>query len=602
VGRSRGAAATAASQRHSKSKRSFSMFARMLAFLTVMTLVGTPAAARSADAKSTSPTFVVRLDSINNLLEDVKYLAELAGQKDKVDESLKFVKTTVEDQKIDKAIDFTRPLGMYGTVNPDNPVDSPVVLLVPVADEKGLLDLLGNFGMMPDKGEDGVYSVQAPFPPIPIYFRFANKYAYITAQNKAGVAKESILEPGKVFPAGKTTTFSVSLRLDQIPDDVKKMAISQMEEHLNQEKQKEIPGETKIQSELRRKMTDAMGQRMAQLIQDAGELAFSFDINRQANRLNGEMTFSGKPGSSLAKEIADAGKTESLFGELISSKAAINILLHTTFPEEARKAIEPAIDAGFKEAKENEKDPGKRELAEKIFEAIKPSLTAGELDLAFSFRGPSKENHYTFLGAIKLKDGQKVEEAVKEVLNKAVPESDKQKIHLDAEKSGEFNIHKLDAHKDFDEKTRAILGDHAVYLAFRSDAVLVSGGARGLETIKEALKTKSKVAPAGLFEISMSHLAPLIMAHAEGHGVDKEKSEQNKKLVHELFKGDDDKIRATLEGGKELKGSFTMSASVIKFIGQMATHEEHTFNKVEPKIKPSKKKTKKEEEKKEEDK
>ena len=576
------------------------MFARMLTFLTLVTFVGAPATARSADAaKNATPTIIVRVDSINNLLEDVKYLGELAGQKDKVDEGLKFVKTNVEDQKIDKAIDFTRPLGMYGTLNPDNPLDSNGVLLVPVADEKGLLDLLGNFGITPEKGDDGVYTVQAPFPPIPIYIRFANKYAYIAAQNKAAVAKESILEPTKVFSGGKTTTFSALLRLDQIPDDMKKMAISQLDENLNKEKQKEIPGETKVQTELRHKMMDAMGQRVARVIQEAGELALSFDINRQANRLSGEMTFTGKPGSSLAKEIADAGKTQSLFAGLVSSKAAINVLVHNTFPEEARKAIEPAIDEAFKQAKEKETDPLKRELGEKIFAAIKPSLTAGELDMAFSFRGPSKENHYTFLGAIKLQDGQKVEEAVKEVLNKAVPESDKQKIHLDAEKSGEFNIHKLDAHKDFDDKTKAILGDHAIYVAFRSDAVFVSGGARGLETIKEGLKTEPKAAPAGLFEISMSHLAPLILA---AHGKNQD-PEETKKLVHEMFKGDNDKIRVTLEGGKALKGNFTMSTAVIKFVGQMATHEEHTFPpKVESKIKGTKKKPKKEEEKKEEDK
>src|SRR5438132_7117244 len=249
------------------------MFARILTFLTVLTFVGAPATARSADAKSSAPTIVVRLDSINNLLEDVKYLVEVAGQKDKAEESLKAFQTAVEDQKIDKAIDFTRPLGMYGTLNADNPLDSIGVLLVPVADEKGLLDLLGNFQLTPEKGDDGVYTVQAPFPPIPIYIRFANKYAYIAAQNKAAVAKESILDPGKVFAAGKTATLSAQFRLDQIPDEMKKMAISQLDEHLNSEKQKEIPGENKTQTEFRRKMIDAMGQRMARVIQEAGELS-----------------------------------------------------------------------------------------------------------------------------------------------------------------------------------------------------------------------------------------------------------------------------------------------------------------------------------------
>src|SRR5260370_33061151 len=148
VGRQRGAAAAADCQRHSRiQKGAFLMFARMLTFLTLVTFVGAPAAARSADAaKNATPTIIVRVDSINNLLEDVKYLGELAGQKDKVDEGLKFVKSNVEDQKIDKAIDFTRPLGMYGTLNPDNPLESNGVVLVPVVEEKGLLDLLGNFG------------------------------------------------------------------------------------------------------------------------------------------------------------------------------------------------------------------------------------------------------------------------------------------------------------------------------------------------------------------------------------------------------------------------------------------------------------------------
>src|SRR5258707_12319349 len=113
------------------------MFARMLTFLTLVTFVGAPAAARSADAaKNATPTIIVRVVSINNLLEDVKYLGELAGQKDKVDEGLKFVKSNVEDQKIDKSIDFTRPLGLYGTVNTDKPDASTGTVMVPVADQR----------------------------------------------------------------------------------------------------------------------------------------------------------------------------------------------------------------------------------------------------------------------------------------------------------------------------------------------------------------------------------------------------------------------------------------------------------------------------------
>src|SRR5229473_1388046 len=511
------------------------MVARMLTFFAVVMFVGAPAPVRAADdAKSTTPTFVVRIDSINNLIENAKYLAELAGQKDKAEEGLSFVKATIESQKIDKAIDFSRPIGMYGKINADNPQDSAGVLLLPMLDEKPLLDLLGSVGINPEKGDDGVYKLEAPFLPqeFPIFFCFANKYAYITAKNKGAVAKENLLDPAKTLSLTKAATFSALFRFDQIPDDVKQMAVSFWEGILAKEKEKEIAGESKAQAEIRRKLTDGLSKHVTHLIKDAAELGLSFNIDRKEGRLTGDMTFTGKPGSTLAKEIENVGKTQSLFGGLISSKAAINVLLHPILPEDVRHAIGPAVDEGFKEALEKEKDASKRALAEKLFKAIEPTLKSGEVDLAFSFRGPSKENHYTFLAAAKLKEGEKVEEALKE-LAKTAPEKDQAKIHFDAEKSGDYKIHKFEVQGDFDEKARAILGKHPVYVTFRSDAILVSGGARGLETIKEGLEAQPKTAPTGLLEISMSHLAPLVLGHAKGG---ESNPEETKKLVQETFK------------------------------------------------------------------
>jgi len=323
----------------------------------------------------------------------------------------------------------------------------------------------------------------------------------------------------------------------------------------------------------------------------------SFNIDRKEGRLTGDMTFSGHPGSTLAKEIENLGKTRSLFGGLIGSKAAISALLHPTLPEDVRKLIGTDFVEGFKKNVEEEKDAKKREVASKIMEMIEPSLKAGELDLAFSFRGPSKENHYTFLGAVKVKEGKKVEELLREHA-KTAPAKDQAKMHFDAETSGEFKIHKFDVQGDFDEKTQAILGKHPIYLAIRDDAIFVTGGARGLETIKEALVAQPKTAPTGLLEISMSHLAPLILGHAKG-GQDQADPEKMKKLVQDTFKGDNDKIRVTLQGGEKLKGSLDMSTAVIKFAALMGTHEKKTFKEVGKELKLPKKKPKKEKEKEE---
>jgi hypothetical protein len=573
------------------------MFARMLTCLTVITLVGAPAPVRSDDtAKDAAPSFVIRIDSIDNLIEDAKYLAEVAGQKDKAEEGLGFVKATIEAQKIDKIVDFSRPIGMYGKVNAKDFTQSSAVLLVPILDEKPLLELLGQIGMAPEKGEDGIYSISPPFPPIPVHFRFANKYAYITAQNKEGVAKNSILDPAKVLSSDKANTFSASFRLDQIPDDLKKMAISQLEDGIDKEKKKVVPGESKVETEVRTKFIDVFTKHLTHLINDAAELGLSFNIDRKEGKLSGDMTFSGKPGSELAKEIADAGKTESLFGGLVGSKAAVNLLMHPSLPKDLVDGLAPAIDIGFKESQEKEKDPAKRDMAEKIFKAIEPTLKSGELDLALSWRGPSKENHYTFLGALKLKEGDKVEQAFRD-LAKIAPAKDQEKIHLDAEASGDVNIHKFDVQGDFDEKTRAMLGKHPIYVAFRSDAAFVSGGANGLHAIQEALKAEPKAAPTGLIEISMAHLAPLIIAQAG-----QKDPEEIKKVIQEVFKGDNDKIRLTFEGGKALKGTFDMSAAVIKFGATMGTSAHATFKEVGKEIKPTKKPKKEKEKDKDEDK
>src|SRR5262249_40246180 len=153
-----------------------------------------------------------------------------------------------------------------------------------------------------------------------------------------------------VLSVGKAATFSAVIRFDQIPDGLKQMAVSQVEGELEKHKHQEIQGETKVQTEIRHKVNDVTAKQLTSLIKDAGELAVSFDINRKANRLKGEMTFTGKPGSNLSKEIADVDKTQSLFGGLMSSNAAYNFLIHAVVPEEFRNIMGSAIDEGVKEA------------------------------------------------------------------------------------------------------------------------------------------------------------------------------------------------------------------------------------------------------------
>jgi hypothetical protein len=551
------------------------MLARLLGFLTVFTVLVVPAPARSADKeKSGAPTIVIRLDSINNLIEDVKYLATLSGQKDKAEEGLGFVKAAVDSKSIDKAIDFNRPLAMYASIDAANPTESPGAFLIPLADEKRFLDLLEQNQLTAEKGDDGVYTLNLPFPPIPIYFRFANKYVYITAQNKSAVTKENLLDPSKVFGSGKMATLSGEFRLDQIPDEVKEMLVSQLESEIAKEKEKTIPGETEALTKIRHKLIDETTKQFAILIKEAGQVVFSLDVDRKAGELKAEGSFSGKPGSSLAAGIAKLSKAESLFAGLASSQSAMDFLAHLVIPENIRQAYEPLVDEGIKEALKDEKDSTKREWAEKVFKALEPTLKAGEFDGLFTLRGPGTDKHYTFLTAIKIKEGQKVEQVARDLV-KVVPERDRDMIKLDADKAGSVKIHRVDIQEKYDEKVRNVLGDNPLYLAFSQNALLLSGGADGLSLLKEAVKAEPKAAPLMQDVISMAKLALLIERRAGREG-GATAAEESRKASEEAFgKGDknSDQIRFIVEGGPSLKGSFVISASVVKFLAQTGTHE-----------------------------
>ena len=68
--------------------------------------------------------------------------------------------------------------------------------MVPVADEKAFLEFLESFNLKLQKGGDGVYSL-AGQAPVPVYLRFAHKYAYITIKDRTDLCLKSSFCPAR---------------------------------------------------------------------------------------------------------------------------------------------------------------------------------------------------------------------------------------------------------------------------------------------------------------------------------------------------------------------------------------------------------------------
>ncbi len=532
------------------------MHKRLLPGLVLLCLVAAPWPVRAADEKKL-PAVVVRLKSIDGLIDDFRFLAEMADKGDvakQVDEFIKGV--TGKDGLL--GIDTKKPIALYGHPG-ENVVDGEVVLMVPIADEKAFLDALKTYEIKTDKDKDGLYTASGERVDQikqPVFFRFANSYVYITISDKKNVAKDRLRLPAEVMPAGKVTTLSAVVSIDRIPERLREIVLGQAELQLGNAKEEKDPGETEAQHQLKIAALDESAAQFKSLLADGQDLTLSFDIDRKTQDLSLTATLTSKSGSKLATSITDVGKSKSIGAALLTNDAALNFLFHALPSEQFQKAFGPVVDAFFKQTLADEQDKTKRALTNKFFKLIEPTLKKGEVDVAGSLRGPNTSGLFAGVGVLKVKDGLALEKAIKDLLKDA-PEEDKKEITLDFDKVKDVNIHKVNPGKDYSEEAKAKFGNNPVFVAFRDDAVFVSLGEGALGAIKDAISADPKTTKMVEFDLSMARFAKLL-------GADQEDTIAAAKKAFAKTKNSD-KLTITLEGGKELKFHAGMKAQFVTF-------------------------------------
>jgi hypothetical protein len=541
---------------------------RLRHFLVAITaiVVAVPSVSRGDDSKAV-PTLVVRIRSIDDLLQEVKYLGGLAGKESDTKKLDDVVKKKLPGGFA--GIDTKKPIGFYGKLD-ENLLDSSAVAMVPVSDEKAVLDLLKQFHLEATKEDDGGYVVNHDNGP-PVYFRFASGYAYVTVRDKSALAQDKLIPAARFFANQPAATVSVSFRIDQIPNEYKQLLIGQAELRIVEATEKKESNETDQEQAIRKESAKQVSELFATVIKEGADLSVRLNVDRRAQKLQAEASLTATPGSALASSIRAMGNTESLFGGMLGAGTAARFGIHGALPASLRDMVGSALVDKIKHELAKEKDQGKRAAGEKLLEAITPTLRMGELDLGIVLSGPGADGHYGFVGAVKLKEGKKLQETLREIL-KSLPEADRSKVTLDVESAGAVQISRIDK-LDLDEDARKNLGDNPGYIAFRDDAVLLAGGDGGLNLLKGALQSKPKVAPLLQLEFSATKMAPAIAASGSKKGKSKEaqgKTDLQAVMAQAFGSGkDNDKIVVTLEGGNALRLRFDMGAPVLKFFHLM---------------------------------
>jgi hypothetical protein len=528
--------------------------AALLALMLVM-----PTLARAEEkkaAKSTKPGVVLRLASLDDLLAQGQFLAEAAGQGEKAKQAAAMLKNMAGEKGLE-GIDTKKPMGAYGWIGPMG-LDSQLILLVPIADEKAFLDLLDRLSVKAEKGDDGVYTASHEKVQVPIFFRFANQYVYVTAQDKDPIAKDKLLAPAAVLPADQVGTMSLTVDIDQIPDNLKNLALGNIDLRLANLKDKEVPNATEAQKKFHAAAIDDLGARIKSLLKDGGETTVRLDVDRKKADLSLSLQVAGKDGTPLAATIKDLGQVNSVAAALIGSNSVTNGMLNVSLPANLRKLVPTLIAEGEKQLAK-EKDPLKRDVLTSLFKSFAPTLKSAELDVAVDLRGPGEGGLYTGIFGIKVKDGAGIDKTLRKIVGD-LPEEARKFVAFDADKVGQTGIHKVTPER-LDDNFMKLFGDNPIYFAVRDDAVLVALGDKGLSALKEALAATAKAGKVMEVRLALSQLAPLL-------------AKDNKSapaIAKEVFAKDknSDKIHVSVEGGKALKVRLAMKAKLVEFFAKL---------------------------------
>jgi hypothetical protein len=332
------------------------MCERLFPLLVVAGVVAAPSVAWPRnEAGLAEPALTVRVKSLDDAIASGVDLAALSMGKEA---ALKAITQVIEDQlgpKGLKGLSTRRPLGLYGTITADI-ITSPVVIVLPITDEDAFLDLLARAKVKVEKPEDGVHKFMAPNAPFPGYLRFVDQYAYLTIRDPSGIAPAKLLKPAQLFRDRETALAVATVRIDRIPDSLKKKLQDEMAKR--RLFQKKRPGETEAQTAINRKLADKFEEFAKALLQDGREAELRVD-----SLLGLDLSVTAKPGSQLAADFAEFGRKKSRFAAMQGKDPILSWVMHFSVPEDLRQRLDALIEDSIKkEVVDQEKDEAQREI------------------------------------------------------------------------------------------------------------------------------------------------------------------------------------------------------------------------------------------------
>jgi hypothetical protein len=514
-------------------------------------LLATPVVGPAAD-----PPIVFQTQPVGKLLDDARAVATLIAGEKAVKEFNDSIKRTFGEKGLD-GLDLNRPVVGYFLV-PANPEQTTVVVALPVSGEKEFLDLCERANKQKPKPlGDGLFELPPPNvgdPAVKAVMRFADGYAYLGAGKDPTPALDAkaLVPMPKLFDPTERAQLAGKVYFDRLPKELRAKIAQGIDEAKKQVAQFPLllgPGVNEVFKEMGEEMSK-LGTRYLDLAKDADTLTGRVNVEPGNAEAVIELALNGKPGTTLAKDIAARKPTTNQFAGLVTKDAVAGFRAQLPlFAPEVRKAAVIGL-RGLEKLTKSEAPPPFQKSLDELFKGLTRTVESGEFDLAGAMRGPDKDGTFTIVGAVAFDDPRALEKELKELVN-GIPEV-KGLVTFDVAKVGNVSIHQAKVGDQLPPEPRKMFGGNAsIAVAFAPKGIYVAFGADAVGAVKEALAAKGGPAPALEVVLNPSRMAKVAVAGG-GKASD----------ITDLFGPTDAPFTAgslTIEGGKELRLRMTLS-------------------------------------------
>jgi hypothetical protein len=398
-----------------------------------------------------------------------------------------------------------------------------------------------------------------------VYFRIANQCAYFTGLAKDALAPAELLKPEQITTEGPNTILAVTLRVGQLPPQLKQLLVGQVEMGLAEEKRK--PDATPTATKFKVALLDFIAAQINDVLNAGDELTLRIGHDANKKELFSEAKLSGKPGSPLAANLAKLGQNSSVLNSLFKDDG-FNVGVNVTLPEALRLALADVVEEGLNREIAKETDLVKKALGGKLLAALISNIKVGTFDWGMSMFPAG--TGYGLLMGIRVNNGTEMDKIVRGAITQ-LPADEQAKVKFDTAVLKGANLHQFPPPPN-DAKFTQLFGSGPTRVLFKPDLLLLAFGGDGQTWLTTA---NDAVAKPGLLA---GAVVPVGLVSVFDPGAN---YERNAKIAQQAFAkapAGADRIYLTLNGGTEglaLRGSLHLAFLKFSMLMDEAKRKEN---------------------------